>query len=227
MLFAMTSITKTMTATLRFRTHSDRTENGRPVNRETRLMVPIRPCGVKDRSDSRRRYERKSYGATRNRRGCGVSQSVWRSISAACGEGFVLTTICRSSVLIALALAAACSPRASGDSAPLGGPTPAVYSVAEFYKNTQFFGASWSFDHKRLLVSSDLSGIWNAYVVPAAGGAPQPLTQSAKNSVFAVSYFPADDRILYSSDEGGNELSHLYVRNPDGYDQRPHTRQAS
>jgi dipeptidyl aminopeptidase/acylaminoacyl peptidase len=118
-------------------------------------------------------------------------------------------------VLIALALAAACAPRASGDPAP-GGPTPAVYSVAEFYKNTQFFGASWSFDHKRLLVSSNLSGIWNAYVIPAAGGAPQPLTQSAKNSVFAVSYFPADDRILYSSDEGGNELSHLYVRDPNG-----------
>ena len=34
------------------------------------------------------------------------------------------------------------------------------------------------------------------------------------NSIFAVSYFPADERILYSVDQGGNELAHLYVRTP-------------
>ena len=34
--------------------------------------------------------------------------------------------------------------------------------------------------------------------------------------MFALSYFPADERILYSSDEGGNELTHIYVRNTDG-----------
>src|SRR5262245_26400215 len=106
-------------------------------------------------------------------------------------------------MLIGLALTAACGPRASGDQAAAG-PTPAIYSVAEFYKNTQFGGASWSFDNKRLLVASDLSGIWNAYAIPATGGTPQPLTQSAKNSVFAVSYFPGDDRLVYSIDDGGN-----------------------
>src|SRR5262245_66194168 len=104
---------------------------------------------------------------------------------------------------MALGLAAGCGPRTSGGPAAAG-PTSAVYSVAEFYKNTQFGGASWSFDNKRLLVSSDLSGIWNAYVIPASGGTPQPLTQSAKNSVFAVSYFPGDDRLVYSIDDGGN-----------------------
>jgi dipeptidyl aminopeptidase/acylaminoacyl peptidase len=31
-----------------------------------------------------------------------------------------------------------------------------------------------------------------------------------------VSYFPADDRLLYRSDEGGNELTHIYVRETDG-----------
>jgi len=65
-------------------------------------------------------------------------------------------------------------------------------------------------------VSSNQSGIWNAYAVPAAGGDPVPLTQSTTNSAFAISYFPADERILFASDEGGNELTHVYVRNPDG-----------
>ena len=94
--------------------------------------------------------------------------------------------------------------------------TPTQYSVGDFYKNTEYFGASWAPDRQRILVSSNLSGIWNAYAVPTGGGAPQPLTQSTTNSMFALSYFPADERILYSSDEGGNELTHIYVRNTDG-----------
>ena len=97
-----------------------------------------------------------------------------------------------------------------------GKKTPATYSVEEFYKNTQFRGASWSSDGQKILVSSDLSGIWNAYALPASGGPPQPLTRSITDSIFALSYFPADERILYSSDQAGNELTHIYVRNPDG-----------
>ena len=94
--------------------------------------------------------------------------------------------------------------------------TPQQYTVEDFYKNTRFMGASWSPDRQKVLVSSNLSGIWNAYAVPVGGGDPQPLTQSSGNSIFALSYFPGDERIIYSSDEGGNELTHVYVRNPDG-----------
>jgi len=93
---------------------------------------------------------------------------------------------------------------------------PTQYSVADFYANKGFFGASFSPDRQRILVASNTSGIWNAYAVPVAGGDLEPLTKSTTNSIFAISYFPADARILYSSDQGGNELSHLYVRTPDG-----------
>ncbi|MGH9174199.1 MAG: prolyl oligopeptidase family serine peptidase [Vicinamibacterales bacterium] len=116
-------------------------------------------------------------------------------------------------------LASACAPADSTQEAPASVEktvTPTRYSVADFYKNTEYFGASWAPDRQRILVSSNLSGIFNAYAVPAGGGAPQPLTQSTTNSMFAISYFPADERILYSSDEGGNELTHIYVRNADG-----------
>jgi len=128
--------------------------------------------------------------------------------------------------LAALALAASCATgaapeRAADAAAPSTAPaagtfTPRQYAVADFYKNVEFGGASWSPDRRRILVSSNLSGIWNAYAVPATGGAPEPITRSTTNSVFALSYFPADERILYSSDEGGNELTHVYVRTPDG-----------
>src|SRR5436190_2606195 len=88
---------------------------------------------------------------------------------------------------------------------------PQLYSVAALYANTRFRGASWSHDGRRLLASSDLSGIWNAYAIDRDGGTPQPLTRSTTDSVFAISFFPADDRFVYSSDRGGNELTHIYV----------------
>ena len=68
----------------------------------------------------------------------------------------------------------------------------------------------------KLLVSSNRSGIWNAYAIPVVGGEPQPLTSSTSDAVFAASYFPNDGRLLYTSDEGGNELAHVYVRAEDG-----------
>jgi dipeptidyl aminopeptidase/acylaminoacyl peptidase len=92
----------------------------------------------------------------------------------------------------------------------------ARYSVADFYRNSEYSGASFSADGARILVSSNRSGIWNAYAVPSSGGEPEPLTSSTTDSVFAASYFPKDDRVLYTSDQGGNERSHVYVRHPDG-----------
>ena len=90
------------------------------------------------------------------------------------------------------------------------------HTVADFYRNNEFYGASFSPDGRRLLVTSNLSGVLNAYVIPVEGGDPEPLTQSTTDAVFAVSFFRNDDRILYSSDQGGNELAHIYVRAPDG-----------
>src|SRR3954469_11854371 len=118
------------------------------------------------------------------------------------------------------ALSPGCGQRAEPTSTRTSSaPSPTAvtqYSVGDFYKNVGLFGASWSSDRQWILVSSNLSGIWNAYAVPATGGDPIPLTKSAINSVFAISYFPADDRILFTSDDGGNELTHLFVGNPDG-----------
>ncbi|MCG8425088.1 MAG: S9 family peptidase [Proteobacteria bacterium] len=90
------------------------------------------------------------------------------------------------------------------------------YDARTFYETTVFFGGSFSSDEKRILVTSDATGIFNVYAQPISGGAPTPLTKSTKESIFGVGYFPADDRILYSSDQSGNELNHIYVRDRDG-----------
>jgi dipeptidyl aminopeptidase/acylaminoacyl peptidase len=90
------------------------------------------------------------------------------------------------------------------------------YSIADFYKNDDYFAAGFSPDRRRLLVSSNRSGVYNAYALPLDSGALEPLTQSTTNTIIAVSYFPHDERILYTSDQGGNELSHIYVRETGG-----------
>ena len=126
----------------------------------------------------------------------------------------------RPLTIAGLAMLFACTPATVSRSAS-GTPVqstalPTQYTMEDFYSNASFSGASWSPDARKILVSSNISGIWNAYTIPADGGTPTPLTQSTTNSIRAISYFPADERVLYSSDEGGNELTHIYVRNPDG-----------
>src|SRR5678816_3669619 len=135
-----------------------------------------------------------------------------------------IMSLTRSSVVLMLAvLVAGCSAEQPKSQSAAGEAAsndktfkPTQYSVADFAANTGFFGASFSPDRQKVLVASNTSGIWNAYAVPAAGGGLEPLTKSTTNSIFPISYFPGDARILYSSDQGGNELSHLYVRTPEG-----------
>jgi dipeptidyl aminopeptidase/acylaminoacyl peptidase len=90
------------------------------------------------------------------------------------------------------------------------------YTIQQFMDNVSVNGASFSADETRVLFSSNKTGVWNAYSVPTTGGAWTQVTSSTTDSVFAVSYFHKDDRILFTRDQGGNELNHLYVRTPQG-----------
>jgi dipeptidyl aminopeptidase/acylaminoacyl peptidase len=94
--------------------------------------------------------------------------------------------------------------------------TRKTYSIEEFLGTINYAGASFSPDNNTLLVSSDASGIYNAYTISISDGTVTPLTHSTTDAIFAISYFPRDERFLYQSDRGGNELSHLYVQSPDG-----------
>ncbi|MFL7031815.1 hypothetical protein [Vibrio cyclitrophicus] len=87
-----------------------------------------------------------------------------------------------------------------------------TYNVEEFYKTTSVFGSSINHLGNAVLVSNDKSGIFNAYRVPVDGSPSKQLTFSIKESVFVESWFPKDERFLYSADKGGDELNHLYVQ---------------
>ena len=90
------------------------------------------------------------------------------------------------------------------------------YTIEQFLSTIAVSGASFSADEKKILFSSNKTGVYNVYSVSTSGGETTPVTSSATDSVFAVGYFPKDDRVLYTHDQGGNELNHLYVKGPDG-----------
>lgn len=90
------------------------------------------------------------------------------------------------------------------------------YTIEQFMNTIAVGGASFSPDEKEILFSSDESGIRNVYAVPVAGGKARALTTSTTDTTTSVSFFPNDTRFLYTRDQGGNELHHLYVREKDG-----------
>lgn len=90
------------------------------------------------------------------------------------------------------------------------------YTIEQFMDNEAVGGGSFSSDNSTLLVSSNRSGIYNVYTIPAKGGEMTAITASDSTSVFAESYFPKDNRMLLSADGNGDEIDHLFVRELDG-----------
>ncbi len=96
-----------------------------------------------------------------------------------------------------------------------------TYNAQQFFDSTSFgLGSSgghvFTSDGANVLINSDSSGVFNAYLLPVSGGEPVALTNSTTNAIFASSLFPNDNRVIYSSDSGGNELNHVYLRELDG-----------
>ena len=136
------------------------------------------------------------------------------------------------SVLLSTGLLAACGEKAAE---PVAAEKPAVekpvvqetapaipkYSAEAFFETTSYGlagsgGHAFSPDGSKLLISSDESGVFNAYALPLDGSPAEQLTDSTDNAMFAVSWFPKDERILFTYDNGGNELNHVIVRETDG-----------
>ena len=121
--------------------------------------------------------------------------------------------------LAATVLAGCGSSPATKPEATAAAQPPQQYDARAFFTTTTFGlagGHAWSPDDRQLLVQSDETGIFNVYALDLASGQRQALTTSAKDSTYAVSWFPDDGRVLFTADQGGNELDHLYVRELSG-----------
>lgn len=129
----------------------------------------------------------------------------------------------RTTIALAALLLAACGPESSPQTesaapAPMQTAADSIpeYSIEDFMNSTAYSGASFSPDNSKILVSNNSSGIYNVYAVNADGSGETQLTDSTSDATLAVSYFPEDERFLYTADQGGNELNHLYVQELDG-----------
>lgn len=90
-----------------------------------------------------------------------------------------------------------------------------VHDAAAFYQTIDYSIAdshrAYSPDGGKLLITANPTGVFNAHVLDLKSGGQQPLTQSTTNAIFALSWFPDGKRFLYTFDEGGNELNHVYA----------------
>lgn len=91
-----------------------------------------------------------------------------------------------------------------------------AYDAAGFYENIDYRGISFSYDEKNILVSSNVSGLFNGYAINIQDGEASPLTRSKGAAYRTLSYFPKDDRFLVSKDGLGDELHHIFVVGTDG-----------
>ncbi len=90
------------------------------------------------------------------------------------------------------------------------------YTIEQFMDTERIGGAGFSADGRRIAHSSNRSGVFNVYAQPVNGGEPVQLTDSTTDPRFFQAWFPNDERLIFSGDQGGNELDHVYLRNPDG-----------
>ncbi|MFC1650588.1 prolyl oligopeptidase family serine peptidase [Candidatus Latescibacterota bacterium] len=87
------------------------------------------------------------------------------------------------------------------------------YTIEQFMNKISMSGSSFSYDEKSVLFTSDKSGIYNAYTVQVESGELKQITHSDSTSIYAISFFPKDNRILFRSDQNGNEIYHIYLQN--------------
>jgi len=90
------------------------------------------------------------------------------------------------------------------------------YSIEQFLESTNIFGSSFSPDESKLLATSNESGIYNLVSLAVDGSGATSLTSSDSTSLFAISYFPNDERILFSADQDGDEINHIYMLDTNG-----------
>ncbi|WP_197735491.1 S9 family peptidase [Rubrobacter xylanophilus] len=84
------------------------------------------------------------------------------------------------------------------------------YDFGRFLKIRGAYGAGWSPDGRRVTFITSITGVPQAWEVAAEGGWPEQLTFHEER-VAQAEYSPAEERLLYSMDAGGNERMQLFV----------------
>jgi dipeptidyl aminopeptidase/acylaminoacyl peptidase len=118
--------------------------------------------------------------------------------------------------LALLGAAAPAPPSTAGDAATA---RPAFNEMDAFVERLarvgRSYGASFSPDGSQVALISDLGGVPQIWIVPAAGGWPRAVT-SGNDPVGGVTWSPAGDWLAFTLLPGGGLNSQIYVVRPDG-----------
>ena len=95
-------------------------------------------------------------------------------------------------------------------------PEVVTYDIKDFFDNISIYGGYFSSDEEKLIYSSNESGIYNVYEVALSSKSVTKLSSSEQESFFVRSYVPNSTDFIYSADQGGNEINHLYLQKRDG-----------
>ena len=86
------------------------------------------------------------------------------------------------------------------------------YTAEQFFNTNRVGGGMFSGDSKTLLYSSNESGISNLYEMDLETMKSTQLTKSTGDNYYPISYNKkSPGMVLFSADQGGNELNHLYT----------------
>jgi dipeptidyl aminopeptidase/acylaminoacyl peptidase len=113
-------------------------------------------------------------------------------------------------IIASIALITSCKEATETETAVVINPDK--YSIEQFMDNENAFSNGFSADNSKVLMTSNRSGIYNMYTTPVGGGELTPVTQSDSASVFGISYFPKDDRILFRMDGNGDEIYKIFMK---------------
>ena len=94
-------------------------------------------------------------------------------------------------------------------------PNLKVYGIEDFFDNVSISGGYFSTDEEKIIFSSNQSGIFNVYEANIQTGKINQLTASNKESFFVRAYVPNSNDFIYSADNGGNEINHLFLKKED------------
>lgn len=86
-----------------------------------------------------------------------------------------------------------------------------TYTSEQLRKTVTVRAADFNSDETKVLLSSNATGIFNAYEIDIATKKSVTLTHSKNEAFYAVKYIKGTKNFIYTADKGGNENQHIYV----------------
>lgn len=88
---------------------------------------------------------------------------------------------------------------------------PDLYTSKQLRSSSFVYAGSFSNDEKKVLLSTNETGVFNVNEVVIDTKVCRPITKSKTDFCYAIGSLPKSDNLLYASDKGGDENVHIYL----------------